>query len=235
MIFIPLLPALCPSGSTSGACYTFSLTGRASPAFCTRTCRQRSSLRRFLVGFCLWTAWRERGRRAAEGRLSRSSGRRGLAAAYVVPALLLQGMMQPISGAAIGPVQLLPVWRQRPRIHQIPGTCHCLDRRGPCPCSRGNGPPRGGRVRLRRGRVVAACVAFLVTPLVGACLGTTFIGFRPRAVSLACAHRVRRLPPACCWRSVLDAGTRWTRIVIASYGRGDAAHAPARPALAAAV
>jgi hypothetical protein len=93
MIFIPLC-LLCAIRLDAGRGYTL---GLAASFACLLLSHLPSALvfSPFLVGFCLWTAWG--GNRVAV--LLRASFAAllavGLAVAYVVPALLLQGMMQP--------------------------------------------------------------------------------------------------------------------------------------------
>ena len=93
MIFIPLC-LLCAVRLDAGRGYTLGLAASFAGLLFSHL-PSALVFAPFLVGFCLWTAWRGNAAavllRAALAALLAA----GLGAAYVVPALLLQGMMRP--------------------------------------------------------------------------------------------------------------------------------------------
>jgi len=103
MVFIPLC-LLCAVRLDAGRGYVFGLAASFAGLLFSHL-PSALVFSPFLVGFCLWTAWRGETvavlARAAFAALLAG----GLAAAYLVPALLLQDMVQPDIWSSYRPVQ----------------------------------------------------------------------------------------------------------------------------------
>ncbi len=92
-IFVPLC-LLCAYRLHQSAGYTFGLAASFAGLLLSHL-PSALAFSPFLVGFCLWTAWRANSMWVVLRAFSAATLAGGLAAAYLLPALFLQGMIRP--------------------------------------------------------------------------------------------------------------------------------------------
>lgn len=210
MIFVPLC-LLCAIRLDAGRGYTLGLAASFASVLFSHL-PSALVFAPFVVGFCLWTAWRGNVAvvllRAAFAAVLAA----GLAAAYVVPALLLQGMMQPDFWGSYRPESFF-LFGGNDRAFNKFLELAIISTGAVLILAAATMTAEGHARRVAPWVVVAACVAFLVTPLsapvwnLSSVLDRVQFPWRALIVFDVAACMILAV--------VFDAGTRWTRIVVA--------------------